>query len=322
MDEIFILAEHIKGKITDTTYEILTLGREISANMNRPLKAVLLGKGVGNLAMDLGYTDGVVMMEHDLLANVNIQTWSIALMHIIKEKKPEMVIMGSTNSLMGLGSYIAEKMGLPYMNLCKGLRVEDQQVVGNAILYGGKIEADVRPCAKPILVSVRPGNYPGDPARTRREVPVECVTPPDTLMEAKINFKEFIQAERKDIDITQCDVLVAVGRGIQNKENIVHAETLAKIFKNAAVVGSRPIIDQEWLPLTRLVGRSGMSVRPKLYLALGISGAPEHMEGMKGAQLIVAINKDKKAPIFRIAHYGVAEDLFKVIPKLAERLKK
>lgn len=322
MAEIFVLAEHIKGKITDTTYELLTLGRELATKLNRPLKAVLLGKDTKNIVPELGYADGVIAMEHESLEHISIATWSLGLAKIITEKKPELLIIGSTNALMGLPSYLSEKMNLPFINLCKALNIDNQQLVGSVLLYGGKIEGDISPKSKPVLVAVRPGNYPGDNAKIQKPVPVESVSPPDTLKDVKIKFKRYIEPERKDVDITQCDVLVSVGRGIQNKDNISLADDLAKLFKNAAISGSRPVIDQGWLPMTRQVGKSGMTVKPKLYIALGISGAPEHIEGMKNAALIVAINADPKAPIFNFAHYGIAGDLFEILPPLIEGLKK
>lgn len=321
-DEIFVVAEHIKGKITDVTYELLAAGRELATKLNKPLKAVLLGKDVGGLVSELGYADGVITMEHELLENISIEAWSLALVRIIDEKKPEILLIGSTNAFMGLHSYLSEKMRLPFINLCQSLKTENQELIGNALLYGGKIEGDVRPKAKPVIVAVRPGNYPGDEAKVQKEVPVESVAPPDTIQEAKVKFKSYIEPELKDVDITQCEVLISVGRGIQNKDNIGVAEELAKLFKNAAVSASRPVIDQGWLPMTRQVGKSGATVKPKLYFALGISGAPEHIEGMKSADVIVAINSDPKAPIFNFASYGIEGDIFDVLPPLIEGLKK
>ena len=139
--------------------------------------------------------------------------------------------------------------------------------------------------------------------------------------ESKVIFKRFIEPETGDVDITKQDVLVSVGRGIENESNLEPAEELAKLL-GGAVCGSRPVIDQGWLPLSRQVGKSGMIVRPKLYLALGISGAPEHVEGMKDSELIIAINSDPKAPIFNIAHYGAVADIQELIPELKDAIEK
>jgi electron transfer flavoprotein alpha subunit len=321
-EEILVVAEHIKGKITDVTFELLVLGRQLATKTGKPLKAVLLGKGIGGLTNELGYADGVITMEHELLENVNVETWANGLAKIIDEMKPDILIVGSTNAFMGLPSYLSDKKGLPFINLCQSLDIEGQDVKGNVLLYGGKIEGDVKPKAKPVIVAMRPGNYPGDEAKVQKEVPVESVAPPDNIQEARVKFKSYIEPETTDIDLTQCDVLISVGRGIQSQDNIEMAEDLAKLFKNAAVSASRPVIDQGWLPMTRQVGKSGVSVKPKLYLALGISGAPEHIEGMKSADLIVAVNTDPKAPIFNFATYGIEGDIFDILPPLMDSLKK
>jgi electron transfer flavoprotein alpha subunit len=320
-DEIFVLVEHVQGKITDGTYEVLTLGRELATKLGRPLKAVVLGKGVDSFVPELGFVDGVVTMDHELLENISVGTWASALAKIIEEKSPEILLMGSTNPLMGLPSYLSEKIGIPFVNLCKSVSFDNDQPVGNVLLYGGKIEGDIRPKTKPVVVAVRPGNYPGDPAKVQGSPAVEAVSPPETLPETKMRFKGYIQPEVEDVDLTQCDVIVSVGRGIENEDNVSYAEDLAKLFKNAAVAGSRPVVDQGWLPMTRQVGKSGVTVKPKLYLALGISGAPEHVEGMKSADLIIAINTDPKAPIFSVAHFGIEGDIFDIIDPLVEKLE-
>jgi electron transfer flavoprotein alpha subunit len=321
-EEILVVAEHIKGKITDITFELLVLGRQLATKTGKPLKAVLLGKGVSGLTSELGFADGVITMEHDLLENVNVETWANGLGKIIDEMKPDILIVGSTNAFMGLPSYLSEKKNLPFINLCQSLDIENADIKGNVLLYGGKIEGDVKPKAKPVIVAMRPGNYPGDEAKVQEEVPVESVAPPDNIQEAKVKFKSYIEPETTDIDLTQCDVLISVGRGIQSQDNIDMAEDLAKLFKNAAVSASRPVIDQGWLPMTRQVGKSGVTVKPKLYIALGISGAPEHIEGMKSADLIVAVNTDPKAPIFNFATYGIEGDIFDILPPLMDSLKK
>jgi electron transfer flavoprotein alpha subunit len=135
-----------------------------------------------------------------------------------------------------------------------------------------------------------------------------------------VKFKALLAPEAGDVDITQQDVLVAVGRGIQSAENLPLAQALAEAL-GGAVCASRPIVDSKWLPKTRQVGKSGLKVKPRIYVALGVSGAPEHIEGMKEAELIIAVNTDRTAPIFDYAHYGTTEDLFEIVPALTEQLK-
>ena len=171
-----------------------------------------------------------------------------------------------------------------------------------------------------MILGLLPGARAAEKGRSDQKPQIEDVqvTLPDTL---RVQFKKYLEPEAGDVDITKQDVLVSVGRGIQTQDNIALAEELAQAL-GGAVSGSRPVIDQGWLPLSRQVGKSGAAVKPKLYLALGISGAPEHVEGMRGAEVIIAINTDAHAPIFNVAHYGVVGDLFDIVPPLTEEINK
>jgi electron transfer flavoprotein alpha subunit len=172
------------------------------------------------------------------------------------------------------------------------------------------------------IVSVLAGSFPIEAGRKQGApgvAEVETLAAPAGIENSRLRFAGLIEPEGGDVDITQHEILVAVGRGIQSEENIALAEELAKKL-GGAVCSSRPIVDNKWLPKTRQVGKSGLKVKPKIYVMLGISGAPEHMEGMKDAELIIAINTDESAPIFEHAHYGTTEDLFDVVPALTEKL--
>jgi len=170
------------------------------------------------------------------------------------------------------------------------------------------------------LIAVVPGSFPRPEASAAGRPEVQDIPLPATLPELRIKFRKLIEPPPGDVDITQVPVLVAVGRGIQNPDNLPMAEKLAEVL-GGAVCASRPVIDQGWLPLTRQVGKSGMTVKPKLYLAFGISGAPEHWEGMKNSELIVAVNTDPAAPIFDVAKYGTTADLFDLVPVLTEKIR-
>jgi electron transfer flavoprotein alpha subunit len=241
------------------------------------------------------------------------------LEQLIAQQQMSLVLIGGTNSSLGLGARLSLRVKLPFVNFCKNIRLEDGAVVLTSQLFGGKILSDVRLPGNRGIVSICPGSFPPDAGQTDRAPTVEKVALPS--VEPKVAFKRLIEPEAGDIDITKLDVLVSVGRGIQNPDNIPLAEELANAL-GGGVSSSRPVVDQGWLPLTRQVGKSGMTVKPKLYLALGISGAPEHQEGMKDAPLIIAINTDPKAPIFDIAHYGSTADLFDMIEPLKEAVAK
>lgn len=322
MADVHVLVEHSRGNVADITYELLNAGRAVADALHAPLKAILLAKELSALAPQLGFADGIIAMAHETLDDPNTEAWSQALITIVEEKKPDVLLIGNTNALMGLASVVSERANLPLIGLCRSLRVEDHHVIGNPLLYGGKIEAEVRATRMPVVIAVQPGSYPAESAKVQRTAPMETVTAPVTLEKVRVKFKRYVELERKDVDITQCEVLVSVGRGIQSKDNIGQAQELAGFFRNAAVSASRPVIDHDWLPMTRQVGKSGMTVKPRLYLALGISGAPEHQEGMKNSGTIVAVNTDPKAPIFNIADYGVVADVLDLLPPLIDQLKK
>lgn len=322
MPDVMVLADLERGRLTDLTFELLTAGRQLADSLHVPLKAVVLTDDVRSIAPSLGFADGVVAMSHESLGHRNLCRWSRALLKVLDETKPAVLLIGISNGLLGLPTLIANPRGLPLISLCRSVRVHEGAIVADPVIYGGKLEAEVRAKGTPVVVAIRPGGYPADPARVQRSVPIETVAPPEGLDTGRVRFKRFADLELTDVDITHCDVLVSVGRGIQSQPNLRLAEELAGLFRNAAVSSSRPLVDQGWLPRTRQVGRSGMTVKPRLYLALGISGAPEHVEGMKSSMTIVAVNTDAKAPIFEVAHYGVVADILTFVPKLTEALRK
>jgi electron transfer flavoprotein alpha subunit len=174
--------------------------------------------------------------------------------------------------------------------------------------------------SEPVVIGLWPGARPPEAAHTGKPPAVVEDVSPALPAATCVKLKQYLEPETGDIDITQQPVLVSVGRGIQGKENVELAEELAELL-GGAVAGSRPVIDQGWLSLSRQVGKSGATVKPKLYIAAGISGAPEHVEGMRGASLIVAINTDAQAPIFQFAHYGIVGDALDVIPALTEAVR-
>ncbi|MCS7220350.1 MAG: electron transfer flavoprotein subunit alpha/FixB family protein [Anaerolineae bacterium] len=318
--EVWVLVEHRQQRVADITFELLGLGREVAQALQAPLKAVLLGHQARDLASALGAADAVLYMDHPALTEVTPEAYARALKPLLQERRPRLMVIGLTNFTLGLGPYLACELQWPFVNFCKGMHVEDGSVVITCLLYGGKMEAEVELPAEPGLIGVMPGASPADKGRDERFPLVEEVLSPPGLEQQAVQFLRYIQPEAADVDITTQEVLVSVGRGIQNQENIALAEELAQAL-GGAVCASRPVIDQGWLPLSRQVGKSGMTVKPKLYLALGISGAPEHVEGMKNAGLIIAINTDLRAPIFNVAHYGIVADVLEVLPALIEAIR-
>ena len=316
---IWVFAEQWRGQIPEITYEVLALGRELADGLGVPLDAVLLGNDVENLAQMLGAADSVLYASHPALAEPIPEVYTAVLSQLIQEHKPASLLMPLTNVTTDVATLLAAQMEVPFVNFCKDVRVEDGKLQAKCVLYGGKMETTVVASGAPSIIGILPGTRPAEKGRSEGTASIQQA--PVTLPAAfKVCFKRYIEPEAGDVDITQQDILVSVGRGIQTKDNVALAEELAEAL-GGAVSGSRPVIDQGWLPLSRQVGKSGATVKPKFYLAAGISGAPEHVEGMKGAGLIIAINTDPQAPIFNIAHYGATADMLEVVPALIEKVK-
>jgi electron transfer flavoprotein alpha subunit len=315
---ICVFAEQWRGSISEVTYEALALGREIAGQLGVPLTAILTGSNARELAQSLGAADSVLYADHPLLADTLSQPTAEALDQLIRDRRPRALIIPLTNVSLGVGTLLALRLGTACINFCKDVKVAGGALQAVCVMYGGKIEATVEAAGEPAILGLWPGARPADKGRSTRSPVVEEATV--SLGNSPVRLRRYVEPEAGDVDLAKQDVLVAVGRGIQSKENVGLAEDLAKSL-NGAVAGSRPIIDQGWLPLSRQVGKSGLSVKPKLYVALGISGAPEHVEGMKDSALIVAVNSDPRAPIFNVAHYGIVGDVLETIPLLTAAIE-
>lgn len=313
--DIFVVAEHLKGEIADVTYELLGKAKALSSGGQ--VVCVLLGSGMREATGKLGAADKVIYAEHEQLANFNPESYSAALSEIIGQHKPNLTLIANTSMGMDLAAALSAKQNLPLVAYAVDVAIEEGNVVATSQLYGGKMNTESVLEGDSVIVSILAGSFSSDAGKLDGTPQVEKVTP--ELGAGKVRFVELVEPEAGDVDITQQDILVSVGRGIQSADNLEMIEELAKAL-GGAVSASRPIVDSKWLPKTRQVGKSGLKVKPKLYLALGISGAPEHIEGMKDAELIIAINTDETAPIFEYAHYGTTEDLFDIVPALTARL--
>ena len=315
---ILILVEHLKGTMADITFEMLGVARKIAAAQGGQVHAVLLGKDVTTLAARLGAADSVLLADEPGLEQPSAEVIVPLLRQLMTQKQAGLVLMGGTNACFGLGGQLSARAKTPFVNFCKGARVEGDALVLTSQLFGGKILSDVKLPDGRGIVSVYPGAFPAEAGRSDKAPPVEKVpVPPGS---SKVVFKRYLEPDTSDVDITKQSVLVAVGRGIQSRDNVQLAEELAQSL-GGAVCASRPVIDQGWLPLSRQVGKSGMTVQPRLYLAFGISGAPEHWDGMQNSECIISVNTDPKAPIFDGSHYGVVGDAVELLPLLTEKIK-
>ena len=317
---IFVLAEHRQGELRDVTFEMLGKGQELAAAMGAPLAAVLLGHNVDGFATELAkHANQVLVVEDEQLEHFNSAAYQQVLARMITERKPSLVLIGHSACGMDLAPSLATQLDLPLVTDCVGLGFEDGQLFAVREMYGGKVSAKVAfGQADTYMATARQAAFPfeeGEPLGGE----IIAVDSPLTEEIAYRRFLEYVEAAVGDVDITQADVVVAVGRGIKEGDNMALVEKLAEAL-GGVVAGSRPVVDAGWLPPDRQVGQSGKTVKPKLFVAVGISGASQHVVGMRASGIIVAINKDPDAPIFKVAHYGIVDDLFKVVPALIAQL--
>jgi len=322
-NDILILAEHLDGKLSDISYEMTGKARQLASAFGGQAVAMLLGSGVASLAESIG-ADSILYVDDPALGHFNPEAFGRVLAALIKERRPRLVMIGNTSMGMDLAAGLSVTTGLPLMAYVNGLAAEDGTLEATSQIYGGKIQAEAVPDGEACIVSCLTGAFPADAGRvgaTPKVVPpVEQIVSPVPLDDLKVKFVKLIRPAGGDVDIAQQPILVSIGRGIGGPENIDLAQELAGAL-GAAVSASRPVTDAGWLPKTRQVGKSGLTVKPTVYLALGISGAPEHLEGMRDAELIIAVNTDPNAPIFDVAHYGATCDMLDLMPALTEAVK-
>ena len=320
MGEIFVLAEHRRGELRDITFEMLTKGRELAQKTSSELTAVILGKDVKEYAKRLAeHANRVLVVEDEKLEHFNSDIYQNVLSNLIKERKPLLTMIGHTSYGIDLAPSLAVELNLPLATDCIDLEFENGTLIITRQMYGGKVNVRARlEKAERYIVTVRQAAFPAE----KEQVSGEIVEVPSPLSEeiAEKKFIDYILPPPGAVDITAADVIVAIGRGIKDESNIPIAEDLAKTL-GGVLACSRPVVDKGWLPSDRQVGTSGKTVKPKLYIALGISGAFQHILGMKNSDLIIAVNKDPNAPIFNVADYGIVDDLFKVVPVITEKLK-
>jgi len=316
---IWVIAEQSRGQLSEITYELLALGRDLADGLGTKVQAVLLGHGVKGLADQLGAADEVLYADHPALADPSPEAYTEALALLAWERQPASLLVPATNAAWEILGSLPAQLEAPFANQCRDVRVVDGRIEAHCLVAGGKMEACVVAAATPTILGIMPGARRADDGRAEQAPTVEEVAL--QLSESpRVRFKRFIEPEVGDVDVTQQTALVSVGRGIQMQDNVELAEELAAAL-GGAVCASRPVVDQGWLPLSRQIGKSGAIVKPKIYVAAGISGAPEHVEGMKDADVIVAINMDPQAPIFDVAHFGVVGDCLDVLPALTEAVQ-
>lgn len=319
---ILVFAEHRDGVLNKTSFEAIAAAQSLAAELGQAVTAVLVGSGAEGLAQEVaGYEVGrVIYAENEKLADYTPDGYTDAVEQVVRSADPQYVILPHTYLVRDFAPKLAARFQKGLISDCVRAQVAEGRVTFSRRIFLGKIDADVVSDGEaPVFATFQSGAYRGDQAKKGGGAQVEkmSVEVGEIRMKPEAPFQEVKQA----VDLTKADVIVAIGRGIKGKENIALAEALAQAL-GGDIAASRPICDAEWLPIDRQIGSSGQTVAPKLYVALGISGAIQHLVGMKNSGTIVAINKDPEAPIFDIADYGIVGDLFEAVPVLTEEIKK
>ena len=323
MSGVLVVMEQRGGAWNRMSWETLAAGQQLAAQTGGAVSAAVAGNNLGALAAELASKklDKVYAVDHQLLGAYTADGYTAALEQLVRKIAPSIVLFPHTYQVRDFAPKVATRFNQVLISDTIGFRVDGGAPVFARQLFQGKLNADVKPGGPaPHFASVQAGAFRADQLQDGSGQ-VETFTPdlkPDTIRaKPEDPFRESARA----VDLTAAEIIVSVGRGIKEKENIPIVEELAKAL-GAELAASRPICDSGWLPMERQVGSSGQTVSPKVYMAVGISGAIQHLVGMKGAKTIVAINKDSNAPIFEVADYGIVGDLFEVVPALVEEVKK
>ena len=318
---ILVFIEHKAGTLNKTSLEAVAAAQKLGSDTGQKVSAVVLGAPA--LAQEIAAYDleKVISADHARLAEYTPDAYADALEQVVRAVDPQYVIMSHTYLARDFAPKVAARFGKGLIGDCIRMNVDSGKTTFTRRIFLGKLDADVVSEGEPpTFVTFQSGAFRGDQAvkgsaaAAIEEKPVE---PGEVRMKPEPPFQEAKQA----VDLSKADIIVAVGRGIKSKDNLALAEKLAAAL-GGDLAASRPICDAEWLPIDRQIGSSGQTVAPKLYVAIGISGAIQHLVGMKNSGTIVAINKDPEAPIFDIADYGIVGDLFEAVPVLIEEIKK
>jgi electron transfer flavoprotein alpha subunit len=320
-NDILVLADRVGDQLSDATLELVGKAKELAAVTGGQAVVALLG--APGLANSVGGADAVLTVDHPALSDYNPEAWEKALAAICTERQPRLVLIANSTIGMDLGAGLSAAWGAPLVAYTVGLVADGGDLVATAQVYGGKLLAEVALSGDKGICTVVAGSFPapadGGAGAGAGAPAVEAFAPPAGLDDLKTSFLTLVEPEGGDVDITAAELLVSVGRGIGSQDNMDDVQELADAM-GAPLSASRPVTDLGWLPKTRQVGKSGLKVKPKVYLTFGISGAPEHLEGMRDAELIIACNTDAAAPIFDVAHYGTTVDLFDLVPALTDKL--
>jgi electron transfer flavoprotein alpha subunit len=318
MRRFLALAEHRQGVLRDVSLEVLAAARSLPQAEGA---AVLLGSGTQEMAERLArYTPRVLHLDHESHAHYEPTIWTSKLVDLVGREDVDVVVLPHSYHGMDLAGRLAGTLNWPLVTDVTRLSKGEDRLVASRMVFGGRVEAQVAiPADGPVILSVRPTAFPA-PEELAAPGTVEAASTTQDVDGKLVGFLEYVEEASEDVDISQAEIVIAVGRGIGEEENLALVNDLADAL-GGVVACSRPIVDRGWLPRSRQVGTSGRSIRPKVYIAVGISGAFQHVAGMKGAGRVIAVNRDAHAPIFKAADYGIVGDLLEVVPELTKKVR-
>jgi electron transfer flavoprotein alpha subunit len=319
---VLVVLEHRGGQWNRLSFEALAAGKQIAESGSQELQAAVLGSGIDAQASEAARFNAqkVFALEHSLLAQYSADGYTAALEQLIRAQQPQIVLFPHTYQVRDYAPKLSTRFGKALVSDVIGIRAENGRTIFTRQLFQGKLNADVAATGTPQFISVQAGAFrsaePGTGQAGIEKFAVEL-----DAKQIRSKAEEPFREAQRTVDLGAAAVIVSIGRGIKEKENLPVVEELASVL-GAELAASRPICDNGWLPMERQVGSSGQTVSPKVYFAVGISGAIQHLVGMKGSKTVVAINKDENAPIFETADYGAVGDLFEIVPALVEEIKK
>lgn len=319
MGAILAYIEARAGRVLPVSFELLSAGRALADATGRSLEAFVCAADPAPLAAEVLAADRVLALAHPSLSPYLPEAHSVALAAVMAERQPDLVLIGYTTAGLDLAPALAARSGRPLLAYCRALRLDADTLQAEAAVYGGKLVAGLS-APLPAIAMVMPGAFAEEAGRVGAGGEKLVLPSPLALAELHMRVIEEVEPDSGSVDLSQADKILCVGRGIGEAAKIEVAAAVATEL-GAELAGSRPVVDNGWLEKARQVGKSGRKVKPRLYVAVGVSGAPEHLEGMASAELIIAVNSDPGAPIFGAAHYGTTCDLFELLPLIAERLR-
>lgn len=317
-DDVLVVAEHRRGALRDVSFELLTAGRSLADATGGDLHAVVISGDVEEFAdrLDCEGVDVIHTVDYGEEFNHDIYAQAVRALHA--ELNPRFVLFPNSVNGLDYAPAVAEELNLPLVSDAVSLNL-DGGLVATREMYSSKVETTIEVEAEQAAITIRGGEWPAADGIGDPEIRAFQFEPNEAAITSRVTG--FEEVGGGDIDIGEADFLVSIGRGIEEEENLDIIQDLVDAT-GATLSASRPVVDNGWLPKNRQVGQSGKAVSPDVYLAIGISGAVQHVAGMKGADTIIAINTDPNAPIFDIADYGIVGDLFDVVPALTEQFSK